>query len=132
VVPDLPSAARTVADPNSDGLDEFSELDDLVAGDDPALQEVAEQTTYGEIVLGDLIRRQLALSLSVAGAFLLLLFGLPIFNLLFPQLGALPVLGLPLSWLLLAVLIYPILWVLALYYVTTSRTFEDEFTELVR
>ena len=112
--------------------DELADLDALLVEDDRPIVEVAEQTTYGEVVLGDLIRRQLTLSLSVAGVFLLLLFGLPLFNLLFPELGALPILGLPLSWLLLAVLIYPVLWVLAYYYVTTSRKFEDEFTDQVR
>lgn len=121
-----------VAEPNATLEDELLELDELLGGDEPAILEVAEQTAYGEVVLGDLIRRQLTLALSVASAFLLLLFGLPVFNLLFPQLGALPVLGLPLSWLLLAVLIYPILWLLAYYYVTTSEKFEDEFTDLVR
>ena len=113
-------------------LDELADLDALLAEDEQPIVELAEQTTYGEVVLGDLIRRQLTLALSVASAFLLLLFGLPIFNLLFPELGALPVLGLPLNWLLLAVVIYPVLWLLAYYYVTTSQKFEDEFTELVR
>jgi len=112
--------------------DELEDLDALLADDEQAIVEVAEQTTYGEVVLNDLIRRQLTLSLSVASTFLLLLFGLPLFNLMFPELGALPVLGLPLSWLLLAVLIYPLLCLLAYYYVTTAQKFEDEFTELVR
>jgi hypothetical protein len=112
--------------------EELSGLDAFLAEGDHALVEVAEQTTYGEVVLGDLIRRQLTLSLSVAGTFLLLLLGLPLFNLLFPDLGSLPVFGLPLSWLLLAVLIYPVLWLLAHYFVTTSKKFEDEFDELVR
>jgi uncharacterized membrane protein (DUF485 family) len=112
--------------------DDLAELDALLADEDRPILEIAEQTPYGEVVLEDLIRRQLTLSLSVASAFLLLLFGLPLFNLLFPELSGLPVFGLPLSWLLLAGLIYPVLWVLAYYYVATSGKFEDEFTELVR
>src|SRR5688500_7538572 len=91
---------------------DYQELDDLLADGDLPIKEVAEQTVYGEVVLDDLIRRQLTLSMSVAGVFLLMLFGLPIFNLLFPELAALPVLGLPFSWLILAVAIYPILWLL--------------------
>ncbi len=124
--------SRTGQQSSLDLADELADLDALLAEDERPILEVAEQTTYGEVVLGDLIRRQLTLGLSVASAFLLLLFGLPIFNLLFPELAALPVFGLPLSWLLLAVLIYPLLWVLAYYYVTTAQKFEDEFTELVR
>src|SRR5438874_5690743 len=109
MVPELPVESRgSIESPLEADDDELADLDELLAADDPAILEVAEQTTYGEIVLDDLIRRQRALSISVAGAFLLLLFTLPLFNILFPRLGALPVLGLPLSWLLLAVLIYPI------------------------
>ncbi len=132
MVPELPVDARRSAE-EQDALDEaLADLDDLLVEDDEPLQELAEQTTYGEIVLSDLIRRQLTLSLSVASVFLLLLFGLPLFNLLFPALGALPILGLPLSWLLLGVLIYPLLWLLSYYYVTTSKKFEAEFVDLVR
>ena len=96
------------------------------------LQEVAEQTTYGEFFLSDLIRRQRRLSLSVAGVFLAMLFGLPLVNIAFPALAELPILGLPLSWVLLAVAIYPLLWALALYFTTTARALEDEFINLVK
>jgi uncharacterized membrane protein (DUF485 family) len=112
--------------------EDASDLDDLIEEQDPPLLEVAEQTAYGEIVLEALIRRQLLLSLSVASVFLTMLFGLPIMNLVFPQFTALSILGLPLSWLLLAVVIYPVLWVLAMYYVATAKYFEDEFAEQVR
>lgn len=122
------------AEPRAAGalLAEDADLEALLIEDDVPLQEVAEQTTYGEIVLEDLIRRQRALSLSVAGAFLLLLFGLPIFNLFFPQLGAIRIQGLPVTWLALAIVIYPVLWLLAYYYVATARKYEDEFTDLLR
>jgi hypothetical protein len=117
--------------PDDELVLDYQELDDLLADGDVPIKEVAEQTVYGEVVLDDLIRRQLTLSLSVAGVFLLMLFGLPIFNLLFPELAALPVLGLPLSWLMLAVAIYPLLWLLAYYYVTTTRKLEDDFIDLL-
>ena len=97
-----------------------------------ALQEVAEQTPYGEILLDDLIRRQRRLALSVATVFLVILFGLPLMNLFFPELVQMRVLGLPVAWTALAVLVYPLVWALALYYVWTSRKYEDEFTELVK
>ena len=100
--------------------------------DDDALQEIAEQTPYGEILLEDLIRRQLRLGVSVAAVFLIILFGLPLMNLGFPGLVQMHVLGLPMAWLGLAMLIYPFVWVLAWYFVVTSRKYEDEFTELVK
>jgi hypothetical protein len=135
-----PGAALTLrSEPNPasarepDALDEtLRELDEWLATDDDApLLEVAEQTTYGAVVLDDLIRRQRNLSLSVAAVFLSAILGLPIFNLLFADLSRLPVLGLSLAWLLLAALVFPILWLLALYYVSTSQKLEDEFTDLV-
>jgi len=117
-----------------DAADEMISLEELSAlkTEDAALQEIAEQTTYGEILLEDLIRRQLVLSLNVAGVFLVILFGLPLVNLLLPQLVAMPVLGLPLGWLVLAVLLFPTLWALAAYFVSTAKKYEDDFTELVK
>ena len=115
-------------------LDEAAVLEELEAllPADEALQEIAEQTAYGAVLLEDLIRRQLMLAISVAAVFLVILFGLPLMNLGFPELVQMRVLGLPMSWLALAVLVYPFLWVLAVYFVSTSKKNEDEFTELVR
>jgi len=129
---EAPPAATDTDDP--DLLAELPSLETLEALQpaDDALQEIAEQTAYGEILLEELIRRQLRLGISVAAAFLILLFGLPLMNLLFPELVQMRVLGLPLTWLALAVLVYPFLWCLAVYYVSTSRKYEDEFTELVK
>src|SRR5207248_5589057 len=56
----------------------------------------------GEVLLQDLVRRQLRLGLSVAAVFLVILFGLPLMNLLFPELMQMHVLGLPMAWLALA------------------------------
>ena len=117
-----------------EALDDDAVLEELEAfhPNDDALQEIAEQTPYGEILLEDLVRRQLRLGISVAAAFLVMLFGLPLMNLLFPELVAMRVLGLPMSWLTLAVLVYPFVWTLAVYFVSTSKKYEDEFTELVK
>jgi hypothetical protein len=117
-----------------DPLDEAAVLAELQAllPADEALQEIAEQTAYGEVLLEDLIRRQLMLAVSVAAVFLVILFGLPLMNLGFPELLQMRVLGLPMGWLALAVLIYPFVWGLAVYFVSTSKKNEDEFTELVK
>jgi len=122
----LPTGPEALVDDAS-----FDELGALPRDDD-ALQEIAEQTPYGEILLEDLIRRQLRLGVSVAAVFLIILLGLPLMNLGFPGLVQMHVLGLPMAWLGLAMLIYPFVWVLAWYFVVTSRKYEDEFTELVK
>ncbi|HLH23248.1 MAG TPA: DUF485 domain-containing protein [Chloroflexota bacterium] len=115
-------------------LDEAAVLDALEAllPADEALQEIAEQTAYGEVLMQDLVRRQLRLGLSVAAVFLVILLGLPLMNLLFPALVQMRLLGLPMAWLALAVLVYPFVWALALYFVSTARKYEDEFTALVK
>jgi hypothetical protein len=86
----------------ADSLEAFTadeELWAIQAATDPSavLQEVAEQTSYGEIFLNDLIRRQRRLSLSVAGVFFAILFGLPALNSVAPMIMALPILGIPLT-----------------------------------
>ena len=68
----------------------------------------------------------------MAAVFLVVLFGLPLMNLLFPELVRMQVFGLPMAWLALGALIYPFVWTLALYYVGTSRKYDDEFTRLVK
>lgn len=102
------------------------------AGGWGVVRELAEQTSYGEVFLHDLIRRQRRLSLSVAALFLVLLFAVPLVNLALPALAALPLFGLPAAWLLLAVILYPVLWGLGLYFTTTARAIEDSFADLVR
>jgi uncharacterized membrane protein (DUF485 family) len=120
-------------------LDEGDQDEDLErwaaaagVGHSVVLQEVAEQTSYGEIFLNDLIRRQRRLSLRLAAVFLALLVGLPLVNLAMPAIMGLTIVGLPLSWLMLAVLTYPLLWLLAVYFTIAARTIEDEFMDLVR
>src|SRR5881397_3816516 len=105
------STAPGAIDPlptGTESLVDDASFDELAAPpqDDEALQEIAEQTPYGEILLEDLIRRQLRLGVSVAAVFLIILFGLPLMNLGFPSLVQMHVLGLPMAWLGLAMLIY--------------------------
>jgi hypothetical protein len=120
-------------------LDEFEYVDDNELGEmltertiDETIQEIAEQTIYGEILLQDLIRQQFGLGIRVALTFLAILLGLPLFNFFLPNFAAIHVLGVPFSWLILSVLIYPVLWLLAAYFTAQSERHEEEFTKLVK
>jgi uncharacterized membrane protein (DUF485 family) len=95
------------------------------------LQEVAEQTTYGAVFLNDLIRRQRALSISVAITFLIIILSLPLLNFWLRDLVSFELFGFPVSWLFLGILIYPLIWLLAFYFVSTADKYEEEFTNLV-
>ena len=99
--------------------------------EEKALAEVAEQTTYGTIFLNELIKRQRALSMSVAFIFLIVIFSFPLLSFLGPALVSVQVFGMPANWLLLGVMIYPLVWLLAFFFVNTADKYEDDFTDLV-
>ena len=73
-----------------------------------------------------MMRRQAALSIRVAAIFLLLMFGLPLVNWLLPQVANASVGGFTFTWLLLAVLFYPITWLLSGYFIRASDRIEAE------
>ena len=85
---------------------------------------------HSEDFLRRLMRRQLRLSISCALAFLLVLFGLPMANFLFPDLMATRVAGFTLSWLLLGVLFFPAVWVISAIFIKSSLRMEEEEARL--
>ena len=72
----------------------------------------------------DLMRRQSRLGLRIAAVFVLILVGLPLLNLYVPDVMATPVGGFSLTWLLLAVLFYPVTWLLSWIFVRGSDRIE--------
>jgi|SRR3954469_6620733 uncharacterized membrane protein (DUF485 family) len=85
-----------------------------------------EQGIHSEAFLHRLMRQQLRLSVSCAAVFLLALLGLPLLNYFAPELMAKRVLGFTLSWLLLGVLFFPLVWVIAFYFIKRSIALEEE------
>ena len=81
--------------------------------------------TEAEQLMQSVMWRQARLSISVAGVFIALLILIPLFNLFAPGLAATPVMGFPLTWLLLGVLFYPITWGLSAYFVKRSDKLES-------
>ncbi len=79
-----------------------------------------------------LIRLQLRLAVGVCLVFALLLGGLPLLLTVQPQLAGVEALGLPLPWLLLGVLIYPVLLAAAWFYVRQAERNEGDFADLLR
>lgn len=79
------------------------------------------------------MRRQLALSLKIASIFIVLLIALPLVNAFLPNAAGSRVLGFTASWLFLALLFYPITWVLSWVFIRTSNRIEHEIaTEMQR
>ena len=83
--------------------------------------EPAAQAALVRAIMG----RQARLSLRVAAVFLVLIFGLPLVNWLLPGVAQTRVFGFPLTWLFLAVLFYPLTWVLSGYFVRESDRLEE-------
>jgi hypothetical protein len=76
-----------------------------------------------------IMHRQAALSRKVAAVFLIILLGLPLVNLRYPEQANAPVAGFTLTWLFLGVLFYPITWVLSWYFIRESDRIEAKSSE---
>ena len=98
----------------------------------PVRREIDEQTIVGEVYMRSLVRLQLRLAVGVCLIFAVLLGGLPILFTLEPGLSKTHWLGVPLPWLLLGVVVYPVLVVTAWFYVRQAERNERDFTELVQ
>ncbi len=71
------------------------------------------------------MRRQLRLSVACAGTFLTALLGLPLLNYFLPDLMATRVFGFTLTWFLLGVLFFPLVWVIAWVFIRRSIALEE-------
>ena len=81
---------------------------------------------HSEAFLHLLMRRQLQLSIFCAAIFLIALLGLPLLNYFAPELMAKRVIGFTFTWLLLGVLFFPLVWVIAYYFIKRSIALEHE------
>lgn len=94
-------------------------------------REIDEQTRLGQIYMQSLIQSQLRLTLAVIGGVALVLGSIPLLFWLVPPTRTLSVLGLPLPWVILGILVYPVVYVAARIYVRHAERIEAEFTEFV-
>ncbi|WP_234435666.1 hypothetical protein [Streptomyces sp. NRRL F-2747] len=91
----------------------------------PARSEISEQTTLGATYVRALMRSQLRAGLGALGALVLLVGTLPVlFTLSRAESG-------PLVWVALGLAAYPVMWLIARWYVTRAERNEADFTGLV-
>lgn len=69
--------------------------------------------------------RQLRLSISCAAAFLVALLGLPLCNYFAPEFMAQRIGGFTLTWLLLGVLFFPLVWIISVFFIRRSIDLEN-------
>jgi hypothetical protein len=98
----------------------------------PPAQELEEQTGLGEVYLSALLRAQLRLSLAILLGIAVVVLGLPTLFVVVPTTRDILVGPIPLPWLAIGVLIYPVVFVAARIYVHQSERIEREFSDLMR
>ena len=97
----------------------------------PATLELQEQTGLGEVYLSALLRAQLRLSVAILLGAGVVVLGLPALFALLPSTRALQVGPIPLPWLAIGVLIYPVVFAAARIYVHQAERIEREFSDLM-
>jgi nucleoside permease NupC len=93
--------------------------------------EVQEQTQVGDALVRGLVRAQLGLALRLALVVVCTVGAIPLLNAVFPDLAALTVFGIRLNWLVLAVLVYPLLYGIGRLYVRLAEQGERDFVGVV-
>jgi hypothetical protein len=97
----------------------------------PRTGEIDAETELGEIYMGSLLREQLRLAGGVLLTLFLTVGSLPLLFHLAPELSRERVLGMPIPWLLLGVLVYPYLILLGWLYIRAAERNERDFAHLV-
>ena len=93
--------------------------------------EVQEQTEVGDALVRGLVRAQLGLAVRLAAVVTCVIFAVPLAGSLFPALASTAVLGVPLNWLVFAVLMYPLLYGVGRLYVRLAEQGERDFIRVV-
>ena len=96
-----------------------------------ALRALDEQDRVGELLVRSLVRAQLLLALRLLTVLGVLLGGLPLLFAVVPATRDVEVLGLPLPWLALGVLVYPALVLGGAVHLRLAERHERDFVELV-
>ena len=86
----------------------------------------SDQDIHSEAFLHQMMRRQLRLSLFCAALFLITLLILPLLNYFFPEMMSRSVFGFTLSWFILGILFFPLVWAIAWFFIRRSIVFEQE------
>ena len=94
-------------------------------------REIDAETRVGAIYMGSLLGEQLRLALRILATLFLTVGSLPLLFHLFPGLGEVRLVGVPLAWLLLGALVYPYLLFLGWRYVRRAEANERDFADLV-
>jgi uncharacterized membrane protein (DUF485 family) len=90
-------------------------------------QDEWTKLVHSESFLRSLMRRQLVLSIACGIAFVAILLGLPLANYFLPELMATRVFGgFTLSWFLLGIGVFPVVWLISWIFIRCSIAMEEQ------
>lgn len=98
----------------------------------PLEAELDEQTELGEVYLRGLMRAQFRLAATIIAFGVAGLGGLPLLFTLVPATRGIRLFDVPVAWVLVGVLIYPVTVLVAASYVRRATRIESTFTEIVK
>jgi hypothetical protein len=93
--------------------------------------ELQQQTSWGELLIKDLIKVQLRSGILLAGLTVLILGSLPLLFHLVPGFARLRLIGLPVAWLLLGIAPFPLLFGVGLWYNRLAERHERDFVDMI-
>jgi len=93
--------------------------------------ELEEQTSWGELLIKDLVKAQLRTGLLLALLVVALLGSLPILFYFVPSFGRLSFIGVPMPWLILGVVPFPLLFGVGLWYNRLAERHERDFVDMI-
>jgi hypothetical protein len=93
--------------------------------------ELEEQTSWGELLVKDLVKAQFWTGLLLAFLVVAVLGSLPAIFYFLPSFARLSVIGVPLSWLILGILPFPLLFGVGLWYTRLAERHERDFVDMI-
>ncbi len=81
---------------------------------------------HSEAFLHSLMRKQLKLSILCAASFMVVLLGLPLANYFLPELMSKRIYGFTLTWFILGISFFPMVWCVSWIFIKRSMALEDE------
>jgi hypothetical protein len=93
--------------------------------------ELEEQTSWGELLIKDLVKAQLRTGILLALLVVVVLGSLPLAFFLAPGFAGATVIGVPLAWLLLGIVPFPLLFLVGLWYNRLAERHERDFVDMI-
>ncbi|MEU4669855.1 hypothetical protein AB0F91_18185 [Amycolatopsis sp. NPDC023774] len=93
--------------------------------------ELEEQTSWGKLLVRDLVKVQLRTAVLLALLVLVVLGAMPVLFYLLPAVARFTVIGIPIPWLVLGLLPFPFLFAVGLWYNRLAERHERDFVDMI-